>query len=49
MEVENVYILELTLPEDLAKFVMEQVRDGSYANPSEYIKELILAHRSACQ
>jgi Arc/MetJ-type ribon-helix-helix transcriptional regulator len=49
MEAENVYILELTLPEDLARFVMDQVREGGYADPSEYIKELILAHKNAFQ
>jgi Arc/MetJ-type ribon-helix-helix transcriptional regulator len=49
MEAEETYVLELSLPEDLLSFVMEQVRDRGYANPSEYIKELILAHKNACQ
>jgi Arc/MetJ-type ribon-helix-helix transcriptional regulator len=43
MEAEEVYILELTLPENLARFVMEQVREGGYPSPSEYIQALILA------
>jgi Arc/MetJ-type ribon-helix-helix transcriptional regulator len=49
MEAEEVYVVELNLPEDLLCFVMEQVCEGGYANPSEYIKELILAHKNVCQ
>lgn len=40
---ERRFILELTLPEDLARFVMARVREGGYADPSAYIQALILA------
>jgi Arc/MetJ-type ribon-helix-helix transcriptional regulator len=40
---ERHFILELTLPEDLARLVMARVSEGGYADPSAYIQALILA------
>lgn len=38
---ENYSTLEVTLSEYLARFVMERVKEGGYANESEYICALI--------
>lgn len=38
---DNYSIIEVTLPEDLARFVTERVKEGGYANESEYICALI--------
>jgi Arc/MetJ-type ribon-helix-helix transcriptional regulator len=35
--------MEITLSEDLARFVMERVQEEGYANPSEYVCALIRA------
>ena len=45
--VEKFFILELTVPEDLAKFVMEQVKEGGFPSPSEYVCALILTHKNS--
>jgi Arc/MetJ-type ribon-helix-helix transcriptional regulator len=40
---EHYSVIEITLSEDLARFVMERVREEGYANPSEYVCALIRA------
>jgi putative addiction module CopG family antidote len=33
--------MDITLPKDLEEFVIEKVREGSYANPSELMPEAL--------
>lgn len=37
--------LRISLPEPLEEFVREQVRDGAYDDPSDYIRALVRADR----
>lgn len=38
-------IISIDLPEDLYTFVLEQVKEGRYSNPSEYFCDLIRAYQ----
>lgn len=40
---EKEFIMELTLPEDLALFVMERAKEEGYADPGGYVLALIMA------
>lgn len=37
--------MNISLPEGLKKFVRERVATGAYANPSDYVRDLIRADR----